>query len=163
MAVGVCAVGVVVGDVVLEVRVVEAAGDVGHAVRQVVAADPGAEAVVATGRLNGCGEGGEVGVAESVEVVCDTGADARSVARTSEVPSIQATPSLSNLRAELASAGVLVVEGASMRFSRDYLFNSPSTAAGVVLGRTANGRIEWKDEQDQTLRELSRASVEAGA
>lgn len=38
--------------------------------------------------------------------------------------------------------------------SRDYVFSSPSTAAAVVLGRSANGRIEWKDCKGRTLKEL---------
>ena len=36
----------------------------------------------------------------------------------------------------------------------DYVFTSPSTAAAVELGRSANGRIEWKDAQVRTLKEL---------
>jgi Domain of unknown function (DUF4357) len=34
------------------------------------------------------------------------------------------------------------------------VFSSPSAAATVVLGRSANGRIEWKDAQGRTLKEL---------
>jgi hypothetical protein len=29
-----------------------------------------------------------------------------------------------------------------------------STAAAVVLGRSANGRVEWKDAKGRTLKEL---------
>ena len=47
-----------------------------------------------------------------------------------------------------------MIEGAGYRFSQDYVFTSPSTAAAVVLGRSANGRIEWKDGQGRTLKEL---------
>lgn len=50
--------------------------------------------------------------------------------------------------------------GASYRFSQDYAFSSPSTAAAVLLGRSANGRIEWKDAQGRTLKELQ--AIEAG-
>lgn len=35
-----------------------------------------------------------------------------------------------------------------------YVFSSPSTAAAVVLGRSANGRTQWKDEKGRTLKEL---------
>jgi hypothetical protein len=38
-------------------------------------------------------------------------------------------------------------------FTRDYTFNAPSTAA-VVLGRSANGRVDWKGADGRTLQEL---------
>jgi Domain of unknown function (DUF4357) len=31
-----------------------------------------------------------------------------------------------------------------MQFARDQVFASPSAAAAVVVGRTANGRSDWK-------------------
>ena len=71
------------------------------------------------------------------------------------VPSMQQhVRSMFDLRQELIGNGVLVVEGAGYRFSQDYVFTSPSTAAAVVLGRSANGRIEWKDGRGRTLKEL---------
>jgi len=59
---------------------------------------------------------------------------------------------LSELRKELQSQGVLVSRGDHLEFAQDYLFNSPSTAAGVVQGRSANGRIDWKDNSGRTLK-----------
>jgi hypothetical protein len=35
-------------------------------------------------------------------------------------------------------------DGRAMRFDRDQVFASPSAAAAVVVGRTANGRDDWK-------------------
>jgi hypothetical protein len=35
-------------------------------------------------------------------------------------------------------------DGGAMRFARDQVFASPSAAAAAVVGRTANGRIDWK-------------------
>lgn len=58
------------------------------------------------------------------------------------------------LRRELIGNGVLQVDNGNYRFAQDYAFNSPSTAAAVVLGRSGNGRIEWKDSQGRTLKEL---------
>ena len=58
------------------------------------------------------------------------------------------------LRQELAGNGVFVPEGSGFRFAQDFVFSSPSAAATVVLGRSANGRIEWKDAQGRTLKEL---------
>jgi hypothetical protein len=59
----------------------------------------------------------------------------------------------------MSIAGVLVAEGDRLRFASDYLFSSPSSAAAVLLGRSANGRIEWKDENGKTLKTLQSESV----
>ena len=37
---------------------------------------------------------------------------------------------------------------------RDALCDSPSAAASFVLGRSANGWLEWKDESTRTLKEV---------
>lgn len=70
-----------------------------------------------------------------------------------------------DMRQELIANGVLVLAGAdgnpNYRFAQDYVFSAPSSAAAVVLGRSANGRIEWKDAQGHTLKELQER--EAGA
>lgn len=58
------------------------------------------------------------------------------------------------LRDTLLSQGILHKEADHYVFTQDYSFDSPSTAAGVILGRTANGRIEWKDEKGRTLKDL---------
>ena len=49
------------------------------------------------------------------------------------------------LREKLERDGTLVpsLDGATMRFSRNQVFASPSAAAAVVTGRSANGRNEW--------------------
>lgn len=71
------------------------------------------------------------------------------------VPSMQQhVRGMYDVRQELIANGVLVREGDAYRFSQDYVFSSPSTAAAVVLGRSANGRIEWKDAKGRTLKEL---------
>lgn len=44
---------------------------------------------------------------------------------------------------QLVAEGVLVVDGDHMQFSDDYAFSSPSAAAAVVSGRSANGRTSW--------------------
>ena len=64
------------------------------------------------------------------------------------------------LRQELIGNGVLAAEAGGYRFSQDYVFTSPSTAAAVVLGRSANGRIEWKDAKGRTLKELQAQEAE---
>lgn len=76
-----------------------------------------------------------------------------------EVPSVPVT--VSNLRRDLQEQGVLVMEAARLRFMQDYSFNSPSLAACVCLGRSANGRVEWMNTEDQTLKEVQEAAVPA--
>ncbi|MBL7983188.1 MAG: GIY-YIG nuclease family protein [Flavobacteriales bacterium] len=59
--------------------------------------------------------------------------------------------------AELVASKVLVPAGPdTLRFTKDYEFTSPSTAAAVVLGRSANGWTEWKDAEGRTLDEVRR-------
>jgi hypothetical protein len=81
---------------------------------------------------------------------------AGSRARSSEVPSIHQY--LTDKRKELVGLGVLTAQGGALVLAQDYLFDSPSTAAGVLLGRSANGRIEWKNEQGQTLKSIQETS-----
>lgn len=37
----------------------------------------------------------------------------------------------------------------------DLLFSSPSLAATITMGRSANGLTEWKNINNKTLKELS--------
>jgi hypothetical protein len=74
-----------------------------------------------------------------------------------EVPSIPEY--LKWLRQSLLENGVLHDEGNCYRLTRDYTFNSPSTAAGVLLGYGANGRIHWKDAKGRTLKEIQERAV----
>jgi Domain of unknown function (DUF4357) len=50
------------------------------------------------------------------------------------------------LHEKLVREGAIVPgdDGTTMRFARDQVFASPSAAAAVVVGRTANGRNDWK-------------------
>lgn len=69
-----------------------------------------------------------------------------------EVQSIHAY--MTDLRRALVEKGVFSDAGEVYRVTQDYTFGSPSTAAGVLLGRTANGRAEWKDRQGRSLKEI---------
>jgi len=64
-----------------------------------------------------------------------------------------------DLRQELISNGVLALQGALYQFTQDYTFSAPSTAAAVVLGRSANGRVEWKAADGRTLKEIQEAEA----
>ena len=81
-----------------------------------------------------------------------------SVGRKDNVPSIAGT-SDANFRAKLISANIMKVEGDSVVFAKDHLFNSPSMAAVALLGRTANGWVEWKDKDGKTLDALKRQVI----
>lgn len=50
--------------------------------------------------------------------------------------------------------------GKHYRFTQDHAFGSPSTAAGVILARTANGRIQWKNKQGKMLKAIQMAQSE---
>jgi Domain of unknown function (DUF4357) len=80
-----------------------------------------------------------------------------SLARIDSVPSIH--PYLQAHRERLRTEGVLVPDGNHLRFTRAHLFDAPSTAAGVVLGRSANGRLEWKNESGRSLKEIQEAAL----
>jgi hypothetical protein len=81
-----------------------------------------------------------------------------SLARVDSVPSIHAY--MKTHREQLQEEGVLVPDSGYLRFTRAHLFDSPSTAAGVILGRTANGRIEWKNSSGQTLKDIQEAALQ---
>jgi len=58
------------------------------------------------------------------------------------------------LRRQLIERNVLIEEDNALVFSQDYRFTSPSTAAGVLVGGTSNGRKAWKTTTGKMLREL---------
>lgn len=58
------------------------------------------------------------------------------------------------MREKLIKDQILKDNGEVLIFDSDYIFNSPSAAA--VLGRRANGWIEWKNKKGKTLDELKR-------
>jgi hypothetical protein len=82
-----------------------------------------------------------------------------SVGRRENVPSIIGT-SNERLRTRLLETGVLRAEGDTVVFQKDHLFQSPSMAATSLMGRTANGWIEWKDRQGRTLDAIKRQTTD---
>lgn len=81
-----------------------------------------------------------------------------STARIGNMASIQGT-SQERFRQQLVTDGVLAQNGETYVFTRDYLFTSPSLAACIVMGRSANGWLEWKTPQGQTLDAVKRQVV----
>ncbi|HUG89632.1 MAG TPA: GIY-YIG nuclease family protein [Planctomycetaceae bacterium] len=74
-----------------------------------------------------------------------------------ENPSLRKTQS--DLRRDLFESGAVISEGGRLRFTQDYVFNSPSVAAAVLLGRSANGRIEWQDNLGRTLKQIQQSAA----
>jgi hypothetical protein len=72
--------------------------------------------------------------------------------RTKAVPSMHEW--LRNIRQSLIGQGILAEDGEQLVLTQDYTFDSPSSAAGALLGRAANGRTEWTDGDGKTLKEL---------
>jgi len=58
------------------------------------------------------------------------------------------------LRIQLIESGVLSDQGGYLLFERDYVFSTPSAAAAIVMGRSANGLTEWRTEAGQILKTL---------
>ena len=97
---------------------------------------------------------------DGVDAHCRDGNDGREVvvladSRASKVESdwLRNNPGhiVYRLRQDLQRQGVLVDDGETLRFSRDYTFTNASAAAGVCLGRTSNGLREWKNSRGRTL------------
>ena len=63
-------------------------------------------------------------------------------------------PSVVTWREELIALGVLAPENGHYVFMQDYVFKSPSAASDIVLGRSSNGRLDWKDVQGRALKAL---------
>lgn len=82
-----------------------------------------------------------------------------SAGRRDNVPSIDGTGD-AGLRKRLLETGVMLVEGDTVVFQKDHLFRTPSGAAVALLGRTANGWIEWKDGQGRTLDAIKRQTTD---
>ena len=81
-----------------------------------------------------------------------------SLARATEVPSIHAAGT--HLRQVLLEKGIMVAKDNHLQLTRDFVFASPSTAAMVMLGRTANGRTEWKNSDGRTLKDVQTAELD---
>lgn len=74
-----------------------------------------------------------------------------------EAPSIQ--ENLRNLRAEKLQEKAMVDKGKYFEVQQKITFSSLSTAAGFVMGRTANGWNEWKNVEGKTIDEIERKSL----
>jgi hypothetical protein len=65
----------------------------------------------------------------------------------------QYVPHYFRQRQDIIGDGILQKITGGYSFTKDYHFGSPSAAAAVCMGRSANGLIEWKDEFGTTLKD----------
>jgi hypothetical protein len=61
---------------------------------------------------------------------------------------------MQKLRDTLIKEGVIVNKKDKLILKRDYLFSSSSTAAMIIMGRSANGLTEWKMKSGKTLQDF---------
>jgi Domain of unknown function (DUF4357) len=74
-------------------------------------------------------------------------------------PSTQKYPYAATLRSQLLQEAALKAKSDRYIFVKDYEFSSPSAAAAVVHGGSANGLLAWKDERGRSLKELEEKDV----
>ncbi|MEH6491862.1 GIY-YIG nuclease family protein [Halopseudomonas sp.] len=72
-------------------------------------------------------------------------------------PSAKDYPWVVNAREQLIKDGVLIPADGHLTFAKNHEFTSPSAAAAVIHGGTANGRTAWKDTSGKTLKQLESA------
>ncbi|HEV7451894.1 MAG TPA: DUF4357 domain-containing protein, partial [Pseudonocardiaceae bacterium] len=64
------------------------------------------------------------------------------------------------LRKKLAEEGILLPhKDEQLRLAKNYVFDSPSSAASVLSGGSKNGRMEWKDASGLTLKQNQEATA----
>ncbi len=71
-----------------------------------------------------------------------------------ERESAKSWPATIATRKQLIADGTLTQKDGFYEFVRDVQFSSPSAAAAVIEGGSANGLIEWKTKDGVTLKEL---------
>jgi len=71
-----------------------------------------------------------------------------------ERPSMKKYPYVMAQRKELIAEGVLTEKYGFLVFTKDTEFSSPSAAAAVIHGGSANGLIAWKTEGGKSLKQL---------
>lgn len=64
------------------------------------------------------------------------------------------TETYRNMRRKLIETKIMVDNGDKLVFAEDAVFNSPSAASNMVLGRNSNGFTEWVNKKGQTFKEV---------
>jgi hypothetical protein len=68
--------------------------------------------------------------------------------------------SFNTLREELVNGESVIEEQEKLILREDVLFSSPSAAASVIMGRSANGLLDWKNQVGKTLKEIEASEIE---
>ncbi len=63
-------------------------------------------------------------------------------------------PGVLTQRKKLVEENDLIPKDGNLVFTKDIEFTSPSAAAALIHGGSANGLVAWKNEQGKTLKEL---------
>jgi Domain of unknown function (DUF4357) len=71
-----------------------------------------------------------------------------------ERASAKSWPATIAIRKQLIAGGTLVQKDGFYEFTRDVQFSSPSAAAAVIEGGSANGLIAWRTKDGTSLKEL---------
>jgi len=71
-----------------------------------------------------------------------------------ERPSMGKYPYVMAQRKQLIAEGVLTEKDGLLIFTKDAEFSSPSAAAAVIHGGSANGLVAWKTEDGKSLKQL---------
>ena len=64
------------------------------------------------------------------------------------------TETYRNLRRKLIETKILIDKGDKLEFTEDAIFNSPSAASNMVLGRNSNGFTEWVTEKGKSFKDV---------
>ena len=60
----------------------------------------------------------------------------------------------------MRESGEMNQEGDVLVVTKDLLFSNPSKAAAMLMGRSANGWIDWKTHDGRTLDAVKRKKLE---
>lgn len=64
------------------------------------------------------------------------------------------TETYRNMRRKLLETNIMIEEKGQLIFAEDAVFNSPSAASNMVLGRNSNGFTEWVNKKGKTFKEI---------
>jgi hypothetical protein len=73
-----------------------------------------------------------------------------------ERPSAESYPYVLAKRKDLVADGKLIVKDGFLLFTSDVEFSSPSAAASVIHGGSANGLIAWVTEDGKQLKSIDK-------
>lgn len=64
------------------------------------------------------------------------------------------TDTYRSMRKKLLETKILIEEDGKLIFAEDTIFNSPSAASNMILGRNSNGFTEWVNNEGKTFKDI---------